>query len=211
MQFDELPDDHPCSSCGNTCAGWRRATCDAETGAVKGVLCHDCAVDADYAGYRTNKRLSTSLVCIAAVEQVRSEHRSQPLREEAAEVCAAMKQIDRIIRLFESEVWFAGGLWQQVQASGSRGLSASDPVKTSRGDASFLTYVMAGRAGVTMETPTACVSVVCAEESTTHTMGLLGISATKEEAMDILLDVVSAWQAGKIKMTADASVGLAGI
>jgi hypothetical protein len=112
--------------------------------------------------------------------------------------CSYLKICEQI-KLFESEVWFAG-LKKVVNKSKVKGVSA----KTKQ--ISVLTYSMCARTMFTIENSEASVTMMCAEDSETPTMGFRGIDATEEQAINLIKLAIKKYKENTLVFKKDTAV-----
>jgi hypothetical protein len=111
---------------------------------------------------------------------------------------------------FEPEVWL-GEHGLQAFLAGERAAGHDYVGET----VDVMTFISAGRCMITLRSPGAGdfghhISLLAAEDDKTPTMGIQGIYASEEEAMQLLSNAVAAMKAGQLKLSPHSTVRIAG-
>ena len=108
------------------------------------------------------------------------------------------------IQEFEKEVWF-NGLQEIIRNSTKKGVSARlDDIKC-------LTFSMCARTMITIEDMDASVTMMCTEDSKIPSMGFRGISATEQQAINLIDFIIKSFKDGLLKFEDDTDVSYCGI
>ena len=166
----------------------------AENGTLLRSICFDCARQERVAEYEKTGIITTRSMVEAAIDRERG-HPSKLANETAS--------IQVHVREFERRTWFgADGIRAHLDKHMERG------ERLDHGDLCLLTYVMAGRIMITMESPEASLTLITTDEKDeTPRMGIQGISATEGQAHGLLEMAEAAWARGA-RTVPDAKVGM---
>jgi hypothetical protein len=215
LQYDDITPDHECAVCHKACGHGFTATCDVQTGVVRRVVCDECRRDELFRLYRDTGCITSSLMMEASLRYCRGVELGKMFDGPAGRWDTICKIHDSIVRIqymverFQKLVWF-DGLQRIVRRSSTFGLSSQKKFHTAVGLARMLVGSTAGRALMTIETDDASVTVIADETAAPgeSKMGIQGISATEDQAMEILMGTTTAWAANEIQMQQDGEVGL---
>lgn len=126
--------------------------------------------------------------------------------KERLKAFASMRKIEERVKEFEQKVWF-GGLQKQIRASTMKGVSAK--VKLNKREFSVLTYSMCGRTMITFDLGDDSVTAITLEdESDRSRMGIQGIDATAERALNLIDTALSMWELGELVFKNDKKVNM---
>lgn len=207
MKFHEL--DYPdCGVCTKKKLQRYGVQCDAEGNVIK-VYCTECGDKIDLDRHTESKRLRSSLCLTASLKAfyaLETTRDRRPCDPRYLEIDAAMKRVQVVVERFDALVWFKG-LQKIVRASKTRGMKSNPIEVEGLGPMEILEFSSAGRAVMTLDTKTASVTVITAEDEDTSRMGWQGIDGTEEEAILMLDTAIEAWTAGKVTMAEDTKVG----
>ena len=119
-----------------------------------------------------------------------------------ASVNESMERVTRALKtVYEPDCWF-GGLATFVRP---------EPVKGHSGEAEglkMLSYCMVGRAVQTLSIGDASITLITAEDEDVPRMGVQGIAATEERAIEMLVKATDLWKSGALKLSRDTDVGM---
>jgi len=176
------------------------------------VVCSECDRNERYASFAATSRMTTWLVSDASMVVWHADEAREPRMPVdpmrlplARHVKAQADALLADVKHFESTVWF-GGLQRTVRKSRYKGMSAAEPVASPFGPVQVLSFTMAGRALVTLETGDHSVSLITAEDESTPRMGINGIGTTAAVACTLMRTVAAAWERGEVKMVDDTGV-----
>lgn len=186
------------------------------------IICDPCDRVQRVKRYTVDDLLSTQLMIDASIMNARVGSEDERLRRlgYTPEVVAALAEvwhdiaaIERHVRRFEREVWFAG-LQKIVRASCSSGMSFTFPNNGPK----FLLLCSAGRCMMTIEAKTHSITLITAEdEGPNHEargpkppgqgpMGIQGIDATVSQAIELVREAVDVWKSGRFDIVDDKKV-----
>lgn len=187
-----------------------------QDGVVVSALCFSCNDKEVLATYRSNRILRTSLLTshinyIYDLKGYELFYRGNVAKEAERqdnllklEIFLSTEKIRNRIKAFEQKVWFSG-LQELTHKSRVKGVSA----KTNRSDEfAVLTYTMAGRVMFTIENVAASITTLCSDSGSESTMGIQGISASEQEALDLLDKAIELFQTGQLEFKDDTEVGI---
>lgn len=198
-----------------------------EGNTIVDVLCHECHSRNQLNDYIKSKKLSTDFVTNVTLDllslsyprDIYNRHTVaydktfrylldgapiEELEEFKYKVDAYLdySKICKSIKEFESNVWFSG-LKKIINKSKRKGVSAKNtPVK----GFVVLTYSMCGRTMITIENEQASVTMMCAEDSETPSMGFRGIDATAEQAIFLIQLAIDLYKDGSLDFKDDDEV-----
>lgn len=205
VRFDEL--DYPdCSQCHAKRLNAHSARLD-EDGYVLRVLCLDCNDTENLDRYSKDGRLFSSLTLSACLKAYKGGKPGTDPRW--LKIDASSKIIHTAAKApggFECHVWF-NGLQRAVRDSGCTDMS-SGKVLTPIGDLTLVTFCSAGRCVLQIDSDVARLTLITAEDEDEARMGVRGIDATEEQALELLATIVAAWKHGKIVMQDDTKNGI---
>ena len=197
-----------CDRCGGAfnggyCARWVVPP-GAKEAKLTEAICFDC--EEVESVYQFNKdrvltsRLMTSAVLNASHDEYRVKRGSrsygEPERRYAAMyrlVYASYEKVRLEVKRFEQAVWFAG-LQAQVQKATHRGFKmtfSDDGV-----DTIAMVYSLAARTQITIERGDTQIMLITAEDETSPVMGINGLRATEQQAIDLLKSAAGAFKSG---------------
>ncbi len=134
--------------------------------------------------FQETKRLRTRMVEDAQIHEIYKECDATDYA-----VLAAFFPIPQEIKAFERDVWF-GGLQEIATKAKTKGTSLK------KDDLQLLCFTMCGRAMITLDSPTASVTVITAEDSNESRMGFRSIDATADQAIELLRKARELWAQG---------------
>jgi hypothetical protein len=154
-------------------------------------------------GYKKDSRLSMSLMLFCALRE------EDPI---ARSVNRDVKIVKAAAKAFEQEVWFDGGLQDNVVHSGGRGHSFNE------GSFSALVYTIAGRTMITLSDNEKLtqVTLITSEdepprEDGSGRMGIQSADATSEDAVALINKVRQLQRAGEFQVFPSEEVDFAGL
>lgn len=215
----ESSDPTHCDICKTSLEG--RAYCERWRGDQRiGVLCRDCDIKQKKAEFARTDVLTTGLSVEAALHAYRVEEGRVPRDPVLMRFHAAMDEVQAEVRLFEADVWYRG-MRAKVKDAHFRGFSAPfqvydtrhfDPAVTStlpKLAAKAMCWSCAGRTMITLEfeDESAQITVITADDGMGAIMGIRGILATKQQALDLLVCARFALRGGAA-FTRDDKVGM---
>jgi hypothetical protein len=156
-------------------------------------LCFECSDKEVIKQYLETHILTSKLSMIAALAEVKLEVGKTPKIdiETIAKVIDSFNRIRNEYKIWEQEVWF-GGLQKQVRDATYTGMSME--FLSGR----VLTMSSAGRTLFTIDSAVldCSLTLITAEDSDDHVMGLQSICATEEQAIRLLKESRSAFKDG---------------
>lgn len=155
-----------------------------DKGEVLRTRCEPCDRAKRAKAFQETKRLRTRMVEDAQIHEVYKECDATDY-----EVLAAFYPIPQEIKAFERDVWF-GGLQKIATEAKTKGTSFE------KGGFKLLCFTMCGRAMITLDSPTASVTMITDETSKEPRMGFRGIDATAEQAIELLKKARELWAQG---------------
>jgi hypothetical protein len=171
------------------------------------VVCFNCDRAEYRAEYKRTGVLTSKMTIDAAIHGVRhgefGKGQPDPLLDQVASEVA---EIRKACKAFERSVWFAG-FQSVVRAAEHRGFRASFDVGSTPCVA--LNWTCAGRTVFTFEPVDGSyqVSLVTSEDDRSPVMGIHGIRATKEQAVNLITSATGAlW--GGVGFVRDDKVGM---
>jgi hypothetical protein len=227
MKFDDIPENPKCDRCGAlNIRGWT-AMCDTKTGDVKEVFCSMCKDIETLNDWSKDHRLYSGATLTAALNcyEGRKPRVGEKIDPRWFEIHAASNRVHAFVKAnFEPSVWFghAGKPFTKTpdpkgfgETAGMGSGRAMMPLvyKATRSHLTSglivegeLTYVVntwctAGRALIEVESKKARITLITEDGSKLLRMGVQGIDATEEEAIDLLGRAESAWLAGAYNLT----------
>lgn len=220
MKFDDIQDPN-CDRCGaKHIVGWT-AMCDVKTGDVKEVFCTPCKDIETLDDWSKDHRLysgatlTASLIC----------HDSLTVDSRWFEIHSAYNRVQAHVKEnFEPSVWFghAGAVFTKAPCKDGFGLTAGlgkgrammplvdksphshlTSGKIVEGELTYVvnTWCCAGRAVIEVGSAKARVTLITEDGSMRLCMGIQGIDATVDEAIELLGRAESAWVAGAFDLT----------
>lgn len=183
-----------CDLCRKPIDGCWSQTLNAR-GEVIESRCMPCDAARRLTAYRETGRLTTRLVESAQIDQALGKRAN-------LDVLADYETVAPHIKRFERDVWF-GGLQALARNAKTKGTSAE------ANGLKLLCFTMCGRAMMTIDEPDASVTTITEEDSSESRMGLRGIDATADRAVELLIKVRRLWKAGALKVKDDRGVTLA--
>ncbi|APU89008.1 hypothetical protein Rctr197k_225 [Virus Rctr197k] len=215
-----------CATCGMRCDP---SVTETMNGKIVRVVCRDCDKAARFKVYAKTKYIDSwtmiDACCIAERFRSVGTERDPELVRLACEVADSVARIEKVVKKFEREVWYAHGNTTQrslqsiVRAASTCGMSAVSKISVGKEDAKFLVFCSAGRCVMTIDTPTSAVTVITAEDEAPNSkhrgpkppgegpMGIQGIHATEQQAVALLEAVIAAWKRDEVKLAEDTKVG----
>lgn len=220
-----MDDPKFCSKCKCDLSN-KRYTCFYRGEEMIDVLCADCHKAQLYETYLSSGKLSTTLVTEASLDLLdlsykRDDDYTKTLRyligdatverfkefKNAVDVYYDYLQVCKKIKEFEQKVWFSG-LQKIIKKSSKKGVSGKMPFSNHK----FLTYSMCGRTMITLEDAESSVTMICAEDSSTPSMGFRGIDGTSEQAIRLIQLAIELYTGEPgIKFSEDSDVSYCGM
>lgn len=232
-----MSDTKTCDRCASDCSRgwserWRGET--AETAVLVETLCNACDLQDHVATYRSTGRLCNGVVLPAALYQQvcgyttggadggwvewmrgsdRAKQREDMLLEVEAKKARYGADYDKInaevtglcalVAAFEQVVWFS---WLKRYYAGTnlRGHTAKVDAQT------MLVWGCAGRLMVTLQQPdkAASITLICAEDSFTPTMGVQGYDCTEAQGRALLCAAIAQTEGLRAAIVPDNQVGI---
>lgn len=211
-----------CKRCSTSCENGYSATWN-EDGSHQDEICFKCDKKERIERYAKDKVLSTRLMTESILH--RNDDRWGRARQlkhdewtihQLQEISKSIDKIEFEVELFDREVWF-GGLSKFVHEAKHSGYSAKFGKLFNKNK--FLSFTSAGRVIIQLEKPDGTfISLIQLDEDLNDSnirtdyglsvpkMGIQGILATANEAIELLQEGREAWKIGKIKLK-QSSVG----
>lgn len=211
MNQEEYQDPTSCDRCLNSVEqGWSERWVDSSRIEC---VCFKCDDEQRVIEYRNTDVLSSKLITSAALAEVRMEHRLKPEsrsygeppgphEETYTKINNSYKRLHLEVKEFEKLVWF-NGLQAQVLGAEFRGF------RMNFGSYIALVYSMAGRTQITIETINKDIQItlITADNESKPVMGINGLTATENQAMNLLRVCKEAFLRGK-KFTRNDKIGI---
>lgn len=193
-----MEDPTMCDVCKQPIKGSWVTIHDAKTHKRLESRCSPCDAKKRQAQFLKDRRISTRLLMKATLNQAYKQ-----LEEGDQEILDQYERIQPEVAKFQKDVWF-GGLQDIARNAKTKGTSAVV------GDFKLLCYTMCGRAMVTLDDPKASLTLITAEDAAPGDsgMGVQGIDATGEQALELLRRAMMIWADG-VRVTEDAEVSIA--
>jgi hypothetical protein len=175
-------------------------------------VCFTCDKAEKLEKYQENGRLRTSLIMDAVLANCgnRSDVRY-------ADINAANDRLSDKIHEFEDKVWM-NGMKKIVTDCRVHGMSSPVDAKLDGEDIKVLTYDMAGRCVVTLDSKMHSVTMIIASDAPEsykeyfpnqkNFMGMQGIDATEEAATNLLDAVIKEWNENRFQLVEDGEVSM---
>jgi len=226
MKFDDIQDPN-CDRCGaKHIVGWT-AMCDVKTGDVKEVICSVCKDNETLNDWSKDRRLYSSTTLTAAMNcyDGRRGRPGETVDSRWFEINSASNRVQQHVKEnFEPSVWFghAGQPFTRTPdkdgfghtAGMGKGRAMMPLVHKSKhshltsgkiveGELTYVvnTWCTAGRALIEVESDKARITLITEDGSMRLCMGIQGIDATVDEAIELLGRAESAWVAGAFDLT----------
>jgi hypothetical protein len=226
MKFDDIHDPM-CDRCKTPHIERWTAICDAKTGDVKEVICSMCKDNEALNDWSKDRRLYSSTTMTAALNcyEGRKPRPGESLDSRWFEIHSAYNRVQAHVKEnFEPSVWFghAGQPFTRTPdkegfghtAGRGKGRAMMPLVYKSNHShltsgkivEGALTYVVntwctAGRALIEVESAKARITLITEDGSELLRMGIQGIDATEDEAIELLGRAETAWLAGAFDLT----------
>lgn len=175
-------------------------------------ICFVCDKVEKLEKYQETGRLRTSLIMDAVLANL--DHRNDP---KYADVCASNDRLNDKIHEFEDKVWM-NGMKKIVTDCRVHGMSATIEAKLDGDDIKVLTYDIAGRCVVTLDTKMHSVTMIIGSDAPEsykeyfpdkkNFMGMQGIDATEEAATNLLDAVIKEWNENRFQLVEDGGVSM---
>lgn len=205
-----------CGRCSVRCENGYSAIWN-KNGTHQDEICLKCDRKERIERYAEDKMLSTRLMTEAILHKdddrwgKRRYKHDEWTMHQLQEINKSVDRIEYEVELFDREVWF-GGLGQFVREAKHSGYSAKFG-KTLINKNKFMNFTTAGRSITQLEKPDGTfISLIQTDEDLNDStlrsdyglgvpkMGIQGILATAEEALELLHVGREAWKAGNIKL-----------
>lgn len=199
-----MNDPTMCDICNKPIDGSWVVIHDAKTNKHIESRCSPCDDKKRREQFQKDHRISTQLLMKATLNQAYKK-----LEEGDQEVLDAYALLLPEVKRFQEAIWF-GGMQDIARNAKVKGTSVAD------GDFKILCYTMCGRAMVTLDSPTASLTLITQEDAPPVDkhgrqagMGVQGIDATGPEAFALLERAQKLWATGA-RTTEDREIRIAG-
>lgn len=205
----EIEQKRDCVKCGATDLRGYRFT-PGPNGEETNVTCLDCADNENLDQWEKDKRLTGRLLVTASLKafyatEAREKRTCDPrwLR-----INEDNQRLHAVVKDFEREVWLKG-FGKAVEDDDHRSLK-TDPFPTEVGEATLMTYTLAGRIMLTFDTKTVSFTSITAEHEGLERacMGVQGVDGTVEEAEALVRGAIRAYAVQRLQPLPDSQVTL---
>lgn len=195
----EEQDPTECDICKKAITGSWVTIHDGKTGDRIEARCSPCDDQKRREQFGKDNRISTRLLMKATLNQALKQ-----LEDGDQAIIVQYERLQPEVARFQKDVWF-GGLADIARNAKTKGTSATV------GDFKLLCYTMCGRAMITLDDPKASLTLITAEDAAPGEsgMGVQGIDATGDQAMELLRRAMMIWADG-VRVTEDREVRIAG-
>ncbi len=200
----EEEDPTHCDVCKQPITGSWVSYYNAKTGERTESRCSPCDDRLRREQFQKDHRISTRLLMNATLNQAYKK-----LEEGDQEILDAYERLLPEVKRFQEAIWF-GGMQDTARNAKVRGTSVVD------GDFKILCYTIAGRAMVTLDSPTASLTLITEDDAPPVDkngrevgMGVQGIDATGPQALALLEQAQKLWATGA-RTTEDPEIRIAG-